>query len=106
MQLVNLAPDVAAYRARLANLMAHLPQTARDAEQQFIEALRLDPDNVDLHFKFGLYYRSLRVPSRALAEFRKVLTLDPHHKEALDQLAAAAPHDPLLDSLRKLLRRG
>ncbi len=106
MQLVNLEPKVASYRARLADLMARLPQTTRDAEQQYIEALRLDPDNVALHFKFGLYYRFLRVPSRALAEFREVLRLDPHHTEALEQLERAAPHDPLLVSIKKLLRRG
>ncbi len=106
MQLVNLAPKVALYRARLADLMARLPQTMRDAEQQYIEALRLDPDSAELHFKFGLYYRSLRVPSRALAEFREVLRLDPHHREALEQLETAAPQDPLLASIKKLLRRG
>ncbi len=104
LKLVDFAPQVAAHRARLAALMARLPRTLRQAERQFIEALRLDPDNAELHFQFGLYYRSMKVPSRAIAEFRTVLKLDPRHKEARAQLETAAPHGAPLARLKKLLR--
>jgi len=64
-RLVNEAPKVAAYRARLAIAMACYPRTAKQAEREFVEAVRLEPDNADLHYQFGLYYKAMR-PARAI----------------------------------------
>jgi len=102
--LVELQPDVAAHRLRLAVAMARRPQTARQAERQFAEAVRLDPDNVDAHYRFGLYYKALSVRSRAIAEFRTVVRLDPRHRQARKELEVTSPGDSVLVSLKKLLR--
>ena len=102
-RLVELQPDVAAYRARLAVAMARYPPTERQAERQFIEAVRLDPDNVDLHYRLGLYYKALKVRSRAIAEFRIVVRLDPRHKQARAELEATSPDDSVLVSLKRML---
>ena len=102
--LVELQPDGASSRMRLAMAMARYPLTERQAERQFTEAVRLDPNNVDLHYRFGLYYNALKVRSRAIAEFRTVIRLDPHHKQARAELAAASPNDSVLVSLKKLLQ--
>jgi Tfp pilus assembly protein PilF len=101
--VVELQPDVAAHRVRLAVTMARLPQTARQAERHFAEAIRLDPDNVDAHLRFGLYYKAMNVPSRAIAEFRTVLRLDSRHEQARKELEMTSPRDSVLVTLRKLL---
>jgi len=102
-KLVELMPDVAAYRARLASTMARWPATARQAERQFLEALRLAPDDSELHYQFGLYYKAMKVRSRSVAEFRTVVRLDPRHKLARAELESLSPRDSALTSLKKLL---
>jgi cytochrome c-type biogenesis protein CcmH/NrfG len=103
-QVVELQPDVAAHRARLAVLMTRWPQTQRQAERQFVEALRLEPNNAEVHYQFGRYYRTMKVASRAIAEFRTAVRLDPQHKKAREELLAESPGDSVFTSLKKLLR--
>ena len=102
-KLVGLQPNVAHYRLRLARAMALWPKTARHAEREFVEAVRLDPDDADLHFQFGLYYRAMRVRSPALAEFRTAVRLNPSHRQARAELEALSPHDSALTSLKQQL---
>ena len=102
--VVELQPDVVAHRVQLASMMVHVPQLARQGERHFAEAIRLDPDNAEAHFQFGLYYKALRVASRAIAEFRTVLRLDPGHEPARKELEASAPRDSVLSTLSKLLK--
>jgi cytochrome c-type biogenesis protein CcmH/NrfG len=85
-------------------MMMRVPQLARQGERHFAEAIRLDPDNVEAHFQFGLYYKALKVASRAIAEFRTVLRLDPGHELARKELEASAPRDSVLKTLSKLLK--
>jgi tetratricopeptide (TPR) repeat protein len=102
-KLVELQPEVVAHRLRLAEIMMRWPQTERQAERQFAEAVRLDPDNAELHYRFGLYYKAVKVRSRAVAEFRTVVRLDPRHKRARAELEASSPQDSVLVTLKKLL---
>jgi hypothetical protein len=102
--VVELQPDVVAHRVQLGSMMMRVPQLARQGERHFAEAIRLDPDNVEAHFQFGLYYKALRVASRAIAEFRTVLRLDPGHELARKELEASAPRDSVLSTLSKLLK--
>lgn len=102
MKLVDLAPHIPAYRARLAIAMACYPKTAKQAEREFLEAVRLDPDNADIHYQFGLYYKAMRQRTRALAEMRTAVRLNPRHKLARQELEALSPRDNALKSLKKL----
>ena len=104
MRLVELEPNVAAYRLRLAIAMAFYPRTAKAAERQFLEAVRLDPNNADLHYQFGIYYKSMKIRSRAIAEMRTAVSLKPSHKQARAELEALSPKDSALTSLKKLFR--
>jgi tetratricopeptide (TPR) repeat protein len=101
-KLVEICPDVPAYRARLGVLMMGWPQTLRQAERQLNEALRLEPNNAETHYQLGLYYRKVKIHSRAIAEFRTALRIDPHHAKARAELAAASPDDNVFSSLKKL----
>jgi tetratricopeptide (TPR) repeat protein len=102
--LVDLAPRVPAYRLRLAIAMACWPRTAKQAEREFLEAARLDPNNADLHYQFGLYYKSMKVKSRAIAVLQTAVRLNPQHKQARLELESLSPRDSALTSLRKLFK--
>jgi tetratricopeptide (TPR) repeat protein len=103
-KVVDLAPKVAAYRLRLAIAMTRYPGTQKQAELEFLEATRLDPDNADLHFQFAKYYQSMKVRSRAIAELRTAVKLNPRHRQAREELESLSPKDGALTSLKKLFR--
>jgi tetratricopeptide (TPR) repeat protein len=104
MKLVEAAPDVPGYHARLAIAMACYPKTAKQAEREFLEALRLDPDNADIHYQFGLYYKAMRQRARAVAELRTAVRLNPRHRMARQELEALSPKDSALTNLKKLFK--
>jgi tetratricopeptide (TPR) repeat protein len=101
-RLVEVAPKVGAFRARLAIAMACYPRTSKHAERQFMEALRLDSDNADIHYQFGLYYKAMKQRSRAVAEMGTAVRLNPRHKAARQELETLSPKDSALTSLKKL----
>jgi Flp pilus assembly protein TadD len=103
-KIVQRFPNEPGPRMRLAVAMACYPRTAKAAEREFLEAARLAPDNADLHYQFGLYYKAMKVRSRAIAEFRTALTLNPGHKLARTELEALSPKDSALTSLKKFFR--
>jgi tetratricopeptide (TPR) repeat protein len=103
-KVVNHAPRNASYRAKLAIAMASYPRTAKGAEREFLEALRIDPDNPDLHYQFGMYYKVMKQRARALAEMQTAVRLNPRHALARRELEAVSPKDSALGSLKKLFR--
>ena len=103
-KLVDLAPDNPNYRIKLAIAMAFYPATAKQAEREFLEAVRLEPHNADIHYQFGLYYKAMRVRSRAITEMQTAVRLNPRHKQARQELEAMSPKDSALTSLKKLFR--
>jgi Flp pilus assembly protein TadD len=103
-KLVKLAPKVAAFRLRLAIAMACFPRTSKLAERQFFEASRLEPSNADIHYQWALYYKAMKIRSRAVAEMRTAVRLNPRHPTARKELEALSPKDSALTSLKKLFR--
>jgi Domain of unknown function (DUF4388) len=103
-KLVNHAPRNAVYRAKLAIAMASYSRTAKGAEREFLEALRIDPENEDLHYQFGMYYKVMKQRARALAEMQTAVRLNPRHAAARKELEALSPKDSALSSLKKLFR--
>ena len=103
-KLVSLAPRVAAFHLRLAVAMACYPRTSKLAEREFYEAARLEPEDADIHYQWGLYYKVMKIRSRAVAEMRTAVRLNPRHKAARAELEALSPKDTALTSLKKLFR--
>jgi Flp pilus assembly protein TadD len=103
-KLVNLAPNIASYRVRLAIAMAGWPRTAKQAEREFLDALRLEPNNADIHYQFGLYYKVMKQRARALAEMQTAVKLSPRHRLARAELETLSPKDSALVNLKKLFR--
>src|SRR5262249_35778323 len=104
-RLVEIAPNVIDYRLRLAVCMTKSPRTAKQAEREFMEAVRLDPDNADLHYKFAMYYKAMKQRARAQAELQTALRINRRHADARRELEAIAPDglDSVM-SLKKLFR--
>ena len=103
-KLVQRAPRVAAFHLRLAVAMACYPRTSKLAEREFYEAARLEPENAELHYQWGLYYKVMKIKSRAVAEMRTAVRLSPKHKAARAELESMSPKDSALTSLKKLFR--
>jgi tetratricopeptide (TPR) repeat protein len=104
-RLVELAPRVIEYRVRLAVAMAKYPRTAKQAEREFLEAVRLEPDNADLHYKFAMYYKAMKQRARAQAELQTALRINRRHADARRELEALSPDgiDAVMN-LKKLFR--
>jgi tetratricopeptide (TPR) repeat protein len=103
-KIVDLAPRVAAYRVQLAIAMASSPRTAKQAEREFLDALRLEPNNPDIHYRFGLYYKVMKQRARALGEMQTAVRLNPRHRLARAELEVLSPKDSALVSLKKLFK--
>jgi tetratricopeptide (TPR) repeat protein len=103
-KLVELAPEIPHFHAKLAIAMTCYPRTSKHAEREFLEAIRLDPRNADFHYQLGLYYKSMRLRARAVIEMRAALSLNPHHGGAREELEALAPRDSALKNLKKLFQ--
>ena len=102
-QLVAISPGKAFYRGMLARAMSRDPATRKDAEEHFIEALRLAPQDPELHYWLGLYYKSFGLKSRALTEFRTTLRINPKHEGARKQLGGGRKKDDALGNVFKKL---
>jgi len=103
-KLVNIAPNIAQYRVRLAIAMAGYPRTAKQAEREFLDALALEPNNADIHYQFGLYYKVMKQRARALAEMQTAVKLSPRHRMARAELETLSPKDSALVNLKKLFK--
>ncbi|HSD26857.1 MAG TPA: hypothetical protein VLL75_06100, partial [Vicinamibacteria bacterium] len=103
-KLVKTAPRVPAFHLRLAVAMACYPRSSKLAEREFYEAARLEPENADIHYQWGLYYKVMKIKSRAVAEMRTAVRLNPRHKGARAELESLSPKDSALTSLKKLFR--
>jgi tetratricopeptide (TPR) repeat protein len=102
-ELVELEPESAQHHAMLARAMARHPVMRKDAERHFIEALRLAPQDADLHFSLGLYYKSFGMHSRAQHEFRTAIRIDPRHEDAKKHISSGKnSKDPLRDVFKKI----
>jgi tetratricopeptide (TPR) repeat protein len=102
-QLIVISPGKALYRGMLARAMSRNPATRKDAEEHFIEALRLSPQDPELHYWLGLYYKSFGLKSRALTEFRTTLRINAKHEGARKQLGGGRKKDDALGNVFKKL---
>jgi tetratricopeptide (TPR) repeat protein len=81
-EVVALMPQSAKYEAMLAEALASHSVLSKKAERHFRRALSLEPQSADLHFRMGRYYQSFNMKSRAVAEFKTTLRIDPRHSKA------------------------
>lgn len=85
-EVVALEPENAKYEALLAQSLASHANLKKKAERHFRRAISLDPQNAELHYFLGRYYQSFDMRSRALAEFKTALRIDPQYSKARSAL--------------------
>jgi tetratricopeptide (TPR) repeat protein len=83
-------------RARLALARACLknPNWLKRAETHLQEVVHEDPERAEAHLLLGDIYRAGHFRARALAAYRKVLDLQPHHRQAQRALARMEAEEP------------
>ena len=78
------------------------------AEQQYLDALQLDPDNVEIHFGLGRVLGEQNKWDEAISEYREVVGLSPNsapaHYDLGRGLLAAQDPDAAIPEYREALR--
>ena len=86
-ELLELDPAKPEHHAMLGEAKSRDPGLRNDAERHFLDALRLQPKDANLHFQVGIHYERSGMASRARTEFQSALRLDPKHSEARARLS-------------------
>src|SRR5262249_26600404 len=87
-ELVDKFPADQTYRQLLAETLARQGQV-RKAEEQYLAAKQLTPNDAAIHFGLAQIYAAEKKWPEAQTEFETTLRLDPHNTTALGQLADA-----------------
>jgi tetratricopeptide (TPR) repeat protein len=85
-ECVFLRPDVARYRLSLGIAQTELPKYRKEAEQNLLRSIELDPMNLESKLALGTLYVKVNLPRRAEAQYSEVLRLDPGNGEARRRL--------------------
>ena len=94
-------PAKAEYFYWLAKAQARNPRWKKDAEENFLRAIRIDPSNGDYYAELGALYARGGVQSKARDMFTKALQWDPGNTVAEEGLAAlTGGHKGLLGMLK------
>lgn len=101
-ELVALEPKNAAYQLMLGQAMQCHPTQSKTAEEHFVQAVELAPEDPSVHVALGRYYQRAQKHGRAIAELRKALELDPTNEEAKKYLEAQPPPKRMSRLLKKL----
>lgn len=87
-ELVALAPESASYQLMLGQAMQFHPTLEKTAEEHFLQAVTLAPNDAHAHLTLGRYYQQTKKHARAIIELERVLEIDPGNEDAeryLDQ---------------------
>ncbi len=102
-EVVALEPESTKYEVMLAQALASHPVMRSKAERHFRRALSRDPQNAEAHYLLGRYYQSFDMKSRALAEFKTALGINPKLSQARSALVELKGQDEgLQDKLKRL----
>ncbi|HEY7698382.1 MAG TPA: hypothetical protein VIE88_08190, partial [Vicinamibacteria bacterium] len=102
-EVVALEPENVKFEVMLAQALSSHPVMKSKAERHFRRALSLDPQNADAHYLLGRYYQSFDMRSRALAEFKAALAINPKLSQARSALVELKGQDGgLQDKLKRL----
>jgi curved DNA-binding protein CbpA len=84
----RMVPNEARYRAYFGRVLAANPKTRREAENELLAAVKLDPGNAQYHVMLAVLYRDLGFGKRAASQVEKALALDPNNSQARQLLAS------------------
>ncbi len=106
-RLPQLPPSKQQRRGRilLARAYAKNPNWLRRAEEALQQVVREDPANAEAHYELGLLYKAGGMMARAQGSFRRVLEVQPEHRQAAAELEATRPPAPPSAPSGGLLKR-
>jgi len=83
---VKLQPENTGYRSTLAKILHSFPNYRKEAEENYLQAIRLEPFRVENHVGLGLLYKEAGLPKKAELQFRNALRYDPENPVVLEEL--------------------
>ena len=84
--ILKYKKDKGSYFLLLALCQSKIPAFHKQAEENFLEAIRLEPWNAECYVGLGLLYKSENMPIRASKQFEKALSIDNEHPIARREL--------------------
>ena len=81
-ELVALAPANASYQLMLRQAMQFHPTLEKTAEEHFLQAVTLAPNDAHAHVALGRYYQRTKKHARAITELERALRIDPRNEDA------------------------
>ncbi len=91
-QITDKRKEVASKFVNQADLVMESTAAKEVAKELYIQAARIDPENIEANFKAGKLYLETINKDRAAAYFKKVLSLDPEYNFALNYLIGRSYH--------------
>ncbi len=85
-QAIRLSREKASYYLLLAMTQTKLHIYRKEAEKNFIRALKLEPWNAEAYAALGLLYKKEGLHIKAKKQFEKALQIDPDHRIARKEL--------------------
>lgn len=85
-QAVRLSREKASYFLLLAMTQTKLHIYRKEAEKNFIRALKLEPWNAEAYAALGILYKKEGLHIKAKKQFEKALQIDPDHRIAKKEL--------------------
>ncbi|MDH5744372.1 MAG: tetratricopeptide repeat protein, partial [Candidatus Aminicenantes bacterium] len=98
-QAVRLSRDRASYFLLLAMTQARLHVYRKEAEKNFVRAIKLEPWNAEAFAGLGLLYKREGLYIKARKQFERALQIDPDHRIAKKELRGE-----IKDAQRKSLK--
>jgi TolB-like protein/DNA-binding winged helix-turn-helix (wHTH) protein/tetratricopeptide (TPR) repeat protein len=107
LKALELDPAAAEAYAQLANLDFTAEWNWAKAEQEYTQALQLDPNDAEIHSAYAIFLAAMGRPAQALAEMKKAHDLDPV-SEATNMLDTyvlylTRQYDPAIEQGKKTL---
>lgn len=79
---IQLDPKPARYHAAYARSLTAVPKYRHQAENEFMTALKIEPNNTEYRLHLAEFYLEQRLNKRAEGEVRRVLMLEPNNQQA------------------------
>jgi len=81
-ELISLAPQSATYQLMLGQALQFHPTLEKSAEEHFVHAVELAPDDARTHVALGRYYQRIKKQAGAIVELERALELEPDNADA------------------------
>ena len=83
LRAIDADPDNPEYRVAFARSLSKMPIYIRQAEDAYLKAIELSPNNADYYAELGLLYQQFSQIAQARKMLQRALELDPNNPIAL-----------------------